>query len=81
MPDIKPPVPHYDRGRIQVIDFLEGSLTPEEYRGHLKACVIKYVSRYRYKGAPLADLLKAEDYLAFLIEFEKKKIVEEVMNR
>ena len=74
MPENKPPVEHYNRGAVQVIDFLEGSLTPEEYTGHLKSCVIKYVSRYRYKGCPEADLNKAAIYLGWLIDFEKKQV-------
>ena len=58
-----PPVPHYARGAVQPIEFMEGSFTPEEYQGFLKGNVIKYVSRYRYKGTPEADLIKAQTYL------------------
>lgn len=81
MPEHKPDVPHYQRGAIQPIDFYEGSFTPDEYRGFLKGQVIKYISRYRYKGAPEADLIKAQTYLGWLAEFEKKKSIEEAMNR
>lgn len=35
--------------------------------------VIKYVTRYKRKGTPLQDLLKARDYLDFLIEQERGK--------
>jgi len=70
MPTFKPPVSHYDRSVIEPIDFIESSFTPEEYRGHLKACIIKYISRYRYKGKPIEDLTKAQTYLLWLIEFE-----------
>ena len=76
MPDHRPPVAHYDRARVQPLDFFEGNFTPDEYRGHLKACVIKYIARYRYKGTPLADLTKAGDYLALLVEFESKQAQE-----
>lgn len=72
MPDTKPPVAHYDRGSIQLIDFLEGSFTPGEYRGYLKGQVMKYLSRYRYKGTPEADLIKAQTYLGWLIDYETK---------
>lgn len=81
MPHDHPPVAHYDRGQVQPIDFMEGSFTPDEYRGFLKGQVIKYISRYRYKGAPEADLIKAQTYLGWLAEFEKKKSIEEAMNR
>ncbi len=81
MPHDHPPVAHYDRGGAQPIDFMEGSFTPDEYRGYLKGNVIKYVSRYRYKGSPEADLQKAQTYLGWLAEFEKKKSIEEAMNR
>lgn len=76
MPDTKPPVNHYNRGEIQPIDFIEGSFTPEEYRGYLKGNVIKYVSRYKYKGSPEADLIKAQVYLGWLREFENKQAQE-----
>ena len=73
MPENKPPVEHYNRGSVQPIDFMEGSFTPDEYRGFLKGQVIKYVSRYRYKGSVEADLNKAAIYLGWLIDFEKKQ--------
>jgi hypothetical protein len=78
MPDNHPAVGHYDRGTVQPIDFMEGSFTPDEYRGYLKGNVIKYVSRYRYKGTPEADLVKAQTYLAWLREFEQKQTVKEI---
>ena len=70
MPTNKPHVSHYDRSIIQPIDFMESSFTPDEYRGYLKGQIIKYISRYRYKGAPISDLTKAQVYLTWLIEFE-----------
>jgi len=73
VPKTKPPVDHYNRGVIQPIDFMESHFTPDEYRGYLKGQVIKYISRYRYKGAPIADLAKAQTYLAWLREFEEGK--------
>jgi len=73
MPKNKPPVAHYNRGTIQPIDFMEGSFTPDEYRGFLKGQVIKYISRYRYKGTPEADLIKAQIYLGWMADFEKKQ--------
>lgn len=73
MPSIHPPVDHYRRGTVQPIDFFESSFTPDEYRGYLKGNIIKYVSRYRYKGKPIDDLEKAKTYLDWLLEFEAKE--------
>ena len=73
MPKTYPNVQHYNHGILQPIDFIEGSFTPDEYRGYLKGNVIKYVSRYRYKGQPLADLQKAQTYLGWLVEFETRE--------
>jgi len=73
MPRFKPPVGHYNRGVIQPIDFIESNFTPDEYRGYLKGQVIKYISRYRYKGTPIEDLLKAKTYLDWLIEYEGRE--------
>lgn len=73
MPKFHPPVAHYDRGQIQPIDFIESNFTPDEYRGYLKGQVIKYISRYRYKGVPIQDLTKAQVYLNWLREFEEMR--------
>jgi hypothetical protein len=73
MPKTHPPVAHYDRAAIQPIDFMESNFTPDEYRGYLKGQVIKYLSRYRYKGTPIQDLTKAQTYLIWLREFEEKQ--------
>ena len=35
--------------------------------------IIKYITRYPYKGTPLKDLEKARWYLDYLIKQEKKK--------
>jgi hypothetical protein len=70
MPTAKPPVAHYDRCTLQPIDIIEATFTPEEYRGHLKACIIKYLFRYQHKGTPLEDLRKAANYLEWLLEHE-----------
>jgi hypothetical protein len=64
-----PPVAHYDRGSVQPIDFMEGNFTADEYLGFLKGQVIKYISRFRYKGTPIADLEKAQTYLGWLREY------------
>jgi len=77
MPKFKPLVDHYNRGVIQPIDFMESHFTPDEYRGYLKGQVIKYISRYRYKGSPIADLAKAQTYILWLLEFEENRPADE----
>ncbi len=59
--------PHYTQGGIECIDALQAALTPEEYRGALKANVIKYLWRERHKGG-VESLRKAAWYLARLIK-------------
>ena len=53
---------HYTAGRIEVIDFIE-----DQAFGYLDGQVIKYMARYRHKGAPVEDLRKARWYLDRLI--------------
>jgi hypothetical protein len=43
-------------------------MTSDEYHGYLKGNVLKYVSRYKFKGEPLQDLEKAQWYLNRLIK-------------
>ncbi|HHR0327850.1 DUF3310 domain-containing protein [Listeria seeligeri] len=59
---------HYQQGGIQTIDVMKAKLTPEEFRGHLKATVIKYITRESMKGG-IEDLQKAQWYLDYLIAF------------
>jgi hypothetical protein len=70
MPKHHPKVSHYGQGSIQPIDFIEATFSRDEYRGHLKACILKYLCRYQHKGTPLEDLRKAKVYLEWLIEHE-----------
>lgn len=60
---------HYNRGRIEVIDFITDQDLP-----YCLGNVVKYVSRYRYKNG-LEDLKKAAWYLDKQIE-----LLEEVCN-
>ena len=53
----------YTRGKIEVLDFILDQDFP-----YLAGQVVKYVSRYRYKGTPQQDLRKARFYLDRLIE-------------
>ena len=58
---------HYDRGEICCIDAIESSMSEEEFRGMLKGNILKYLWRYDKKGG-INDLLKAAEYLNWLIE-------------
>jgi len=55
---------HYTQGNIEVIDFLE-SQPQLDFRA---ASAIKYLCRYKLKGAPLKDLKKARWYVERLIK-------------
>lgn len=59
---------HYNVGRIQVWDFIL-----DQNLGFLEANVVKYVCRFRYKGAPVKDLEKARAYLDKLIDHVKSQ--------
>ncbi len=57
---------HYNQGTIEVIDFIEAwGLNFSEGN------VVKYITRYRYKGTPLKDLKKARAYIDRLIKAEE----------
>ena len=43
-------------------------MSPSEFEGYLQGNVIKYISRYRYKGTALEDLQKAQWYINRLIK-------------
>lgn len=44
-------------------------MTSSEYEGFLVGNVIKYISRYKYKGTPEEDISKAIFYLTELKRF------------
>jgi hypothetical protein len=58
---------HYKSGGIEVIDFMEAKLTPEELKGYLRGNVIKYLSRAGKKDDELQDFKKAQWYLNRLV--------------
>jgi hypothetical protein len=61
--------PHY-QGSIECIEAIEASMSPEAFKGALKANVIKYIWRYEQKGGA-ESLRKAEWYLQRLISFRE----------
>jgi hypothetical protein len=50
--------PHYNFGKIEVIDFIE-----DQQLGFHEGNTVKYVARARHKGRELEDLKKARWYL------------------
>ncbi len=64
---------HYTQGTIECIDAIESSMTPEEFRGYLKGCQMKYLWRYQHKGG-MEDLKKCRWYLDRLIKFWGGKV-------
>ena len=60
--------PHYNKGSIEVWDFIE-----DQQLGYLPGSAIKYICRYRYKGTPITDLDKAIAFLTKLRDIEKAK--------
>ena len=58
---------HYTVQTVQPIEYMEITMTPEQYEGYLLGNVIKYVSRYRGKNG-LEDLRKAKVYMAWLVD-------------
>lgn len=60
--------PHYKVGGIETIDYMKAKSTPEEFMGHLRLTVLKYLSRTGHKDDALQDLKKAQWYLNKLIE-------------
>jgi len=59
---------HYKYGKKETIDVIRDCTTSDEYHGYLKGNVLKYVSRYKFKGEPLEDLEKAQWYLNRLVQ-------------
>ena len=67
---------HY-MGKVEVIDYIEDKLTPEQFEGYLVGNVMKYMSRYQKKNG-LEDLKKGSWYLNKLINtLESRQMKEE----
>ena len=58
---------HYADKNIEVIDYMQDTLSPEQFEGYCRGNVIKYISRYDRKNG-IEDLRKAQWYLNKLIE-------------
>jgi hypothetical protein len=62
---------HYTSGTLECIDAIQAALSVEQFKGFLRANVIKYCWRYEHKGG-VEDLRKAHWYLSRLIVEEVK---------
>ena len=61
---------HYTAYSREVIDTMQGDMTPEEFTGYLKGNIIKYISRYQGKNG-VEDLNKAIWYVTKLRDVVK----------
>lgn len=57
---------HYQHAGIETIDYIAAVLGPEGFEAYCIGNVIKYVSRYQWKGG-IEDLRKARVYLDWAI--------------
>lgn len=62
---------HYLKHKVQPWDAMEDWMTPEQFSGFMRGCIIKYLARYRDKSG-VEDLKKARHYLNKFIEVEEK---------
>ena len=65
---------HYQHGgreTIEIIKDMTADLT-SGYEAFLVGTIVKYLSRYPYKGKPVEDLRKADWYLSKLIKEAEK---------
>ena len=62
-PDMVNNPDHYQFDGFEVIDIIRANLTAEQFKGWIKANVIKYVLREQFKEQPLQDVQKAQWYL------------------
>ena len=58
---------HYTQGNVETISVIRDVLTEEEFNGFVVGNIIKYISRYKYKGG-VEDLKKAQWYLSKFID-------------
>ncbi len=63
---------HYAGSQIETIKYIEDKLSVSGFEGYCVGNIIKYVSRYRFKGG-IDDLKKAAWYLKRLIKTMEKQ--------
>lgn len=65
---------YYDAGGISHDDICQAKLTPEEYVGHLKGLLFKYLNRMPYKGQEQQDADKIKIIANALPDAVKAKL-------
>jgi len=66
---------HYIHGGLETIDKIKSLTGDVGFIGYLEGNIEKYIDRYKYKGKPMEDLKKAENYLHRLMaEVGEKEI-------
>lgn len=58
---------HYLSMGIQPINYMAANFTKEQFEGYCLGNILKYVSRYGKKGVKREQLMKARQYIDFLI--------------
>ena len=57
---------YYDAGGLSTLDIIKAKLTPEQYKGFLLGCVLKYGCRMNHKGQDISDSDKTAVYAGLL---------------
>ena len=65
------PNDYYDAGDIETIKIIKAKLTKEQYVGFLLGNVIKYSSRFNWKGCASQDCAKITKYSQWLGEAQR----------
>ena len=58
---------HYTQGNRETIDIIHDILGQDGFNAYCVGNVIKYLSRYKYKGG-VEDIKKAGKYIEFMVE-------------
>jgi hypothetical protein len=69
---------HYNVGSIETIKYFESLGISEDFA---LGNALKYLSRYKFKEAPLQDLKKAKWYIDYLVQFYSEAENNEVNKR
>ena len=66
--------PHYEDSALQPIEIMRLNFSPEMFKGFLLGNVLKYTLRYDKKDG-VKDLEKAQVYLGWLVDHEKRAVI------
>ena len=54
---------------MEPIEIMRNAMSDEQFEGFIIGNIYKYIQRYKHKGEPEMDLLKALDYMRALYRF------------